>query len=162
MEISKILAATLLCLLIISCGGSGTNKKNESDSLDKRNIEILEKRKAEKQEKERKRKEAKEAQKEKFQRNNGNYRKPTQQKKEDSSLRNNTATNPVEEDPAKASAAKIEKRVQLELDICKAKDRDDSKSVSKLREEADDLAKEMTQAELDAAYKRLKDLKKRM
>ena len=161
METGKILAATLLCLLIISCGGSGTNKKNESDSLDKRNIEILEKRKAEKQEKERKRKEAKEAQKEKFQRNNGNYRKPTQPKK-DSRLRDNTGTNPVEEDPAKASAAKIEKRVQLELDIWKAKDRDDSKSVSKLREEADDLAKEMTQAELDAAYKRLKDIKKRM
>ena len=34
--------------------------------------------------------------------------------------------------------------------------------VERCNEEIHDLAKEMTQAELDAAYKRLKDLKKRM
>ena len=50
----------------------------------------------------------------------------------------------------------------MELSFWKEKDKNDSKTVSRLREEADNLAKEMTIAELDEAFKKLKDLKKRM
>ena len=157
MSISKIVTATLLCLLIISCGGSGTNKKREPSRSDKRKIEIIEKKKKAIADEEK--------EKEKQRRNNGNHRKPSQRKRGDSRLQRDTKAEPIvapEEDPTKASAARIEKRVQLELSIWKAKDKDDSKTVSRLREEADNLAKEMTIAELDEAYKRLKDLKKRM
>lgn len=157
MSISKIVTATLLCLLIISCGDSEKNKKREPSRSEKRKIEILEKKKKAIADEEK--------EQEKQRRYNGNHRKPLQRKREDSRLQRDTKAGPAvsqEEDPAKASTARIEKRVQLELSIWKAKDKDDSKTVSKLREEADNLAKEMTQAELDEAYKRLKDLKKRM
>lgn len=156
MRISKIFTATLLCLLIISCGDSGKSKKREPSRKEKRKIEILEKQKAIADE---------EKKEEKQLRNNGNYRKPTQRDIGESKLRRKTTDKAVtkpEEDPAKISAARIEKRVRLELDIWKAKERKDNTTVRKLREEADNLAKEMTQAELDEAYKKLKDLKKRM
>ena len=158
MSISKIVKATLLCLLIISCGGNGTNKKREPSRSDKRKIEIIEKKK-------KKAIADEEKEKEKQRRNNGNHRKPSQRKREDSRLQRDIKVEPIvtpEEDPTKASAARIEKRVQLELSIWKAKDKNDSKTVSRLREEADNLAKEMTIAELNEAFKKLKDLKKRM
>jgi hypothetical protein len=156
MRISKIVTAVLLCLLIISCGGNGKSKKREPARRNNRKTEIIEKRKATVEEKE---------DKETPSRNNGNYRKPSQRKKGESKLRRKTKGRvvlPPEEDPAKVSAAKIEKRVQLEVDIWKAKEKGNEATVSKLRNAADDLAKEMSQKELDEAFKRLKDLKKRM
>ncbi|MBQ2368179.1 MAG: hypothetical protein II296_07675 [Bacteroidaceae bacterium] len=161
--INKFVTTILLCLLIVSCGG----KSNKRDSADrsKRNMEIIEKRKAEKKEREKKREEAKEAQEEKFQRNEGNYRKPTQRPKGESKLRRKVEAKPVvttEEDPAVARSARIEKRVKLEVDIWKAGENGDAAMVEKLRKEADELVKEMRQDELDEAYKKIKDIKKRM
>lgn len=161
--INKLVTTILLCLLIVSCGG----KSNKRDSADrsKRNMEIIEKRKAEKKEREKKREEAKEAQEEKFQRNEGNYRKPTQRPKGESKLRRKVEAKPVvttEEDPAVARSARIEKRVKLEVDIWKAGENGDAAMVEKLRKEADELVKEMRQDELDEAYKKIKDIKKRM
>ena len=161
--INKLVTTILLCLLIVSCGG----KSNKRDSADrsKRNMEIIEKRKAEKKEREKKMEEAKEAQEEKFQRNEGNYRKPTQRPKGDSKLRRKVEAKPVvttEEDPAVARSARIEKRVKLEVDIWKAGENGDAAMVEKLRKEADELVKEMRQDELDEAYKKIKDIKKRM
>ena len=161
--INKLVTTILLCLLIVSCGG----KSNKRDSADrsKRNMEIIEKRKAEKKEREKKMEEAKEAQEEKFQRNEGNYRKPTQRPKGDSKLRRKVEAKPVvttEEDPAVARSARIEKRVKLEVDIWKAGENGDAALVEKLRKEADELVKEMRQDELDEAYKKIKDIKKRM
>ena len=161
--INKFVTTILLCLLIVSCGG----KSNKRDSADrsKRNMEIIEKRKAEKKEREKKREETKEAQEEKFQRNEGNYRKPTQRPKGDSKLRRKVEAKPVvttEEDPAVARSARIEKRVKLEVDIWKAGENGDAALVEKLRKEADELVKEMRQDELDEAYKKIKDIKKRM
>lgn len=161
--INKLVTTILLCLLIVSCGG----KSNKRDSADrsKRNMEIIEKRKAEKKEREKKREETKEAQEEKFQRNEGNYRKPTQRPKGDSKLRRKVEAKPVvttEEDPAVARSARIEKRVKLEVDIWKAGENGDAALVEKLRKEADELVKEMRQDELDEAYKKIKDIKKRM
>lgn len=161
--INKLVTTILLCLLIVSCGG----KSNKRDSADrsKRNMEIIEKRKAEKKEREKKREETKEAQEEKFQRNEGNYRKPTQRPKGDSRLRRKVEAKPVvttEEDPAVARSARIEKRVKLEVDIWKAGENGDAAMVEKLRKEADELVKEMRQDELDEAYKKIKDIKKRM
>ena len=160
--INKIVTTILLCLLIVSCGG----KSNKRDSADRsRNMEIIEKRKAEKKEREKKREETKEAQEEKFQRNEGNYRKPTQRPKGESKLRRKVEAKPVvttEEDPAVARSARIEKRVKLEVDIWKAGENGDAAMVEKLRKEADELVKEMRQDELDEAYKKIKDIKKRM
>lgn len=161
--INKFVTTILLCLLIVSCGG----KSNKRDSADrsKRNMEIIEKRKAEKKEREKKREETKEAQEEKFQRNEGNYRKPTQRPKGESKLRRKVEAKPVvttEEDPAVARSARIEKRVKLEVDIWKAGENGDAAMVEKLRKEADELVKEMRQDELDEAYKKIKDIKKRM
>ena len=161
--INKLVTTILLCLLIVSCGG----KSNKRDSADrsKRNMEIIEKRKAEKKEREKKREETKEAHEEKFQRNEGNYRKPTQRPKGESKLRRNVEAKPVvttEEDPAVARSARIEKRVKLEVDIWKAGENGDAAMVEKLRKEADELVKEMRQDELDEAYKKIKDIKKRM
>ena len=161
--INKLVTTILLCLLIVSCGG----KSNKRDSADrsKRNMEIIEKRKAEKKEREKKREETKEAHEEKFQRNEGNYRKPTQRQKGESKLRRKVETKPVvttEEDPAVARSARIEKRVKLEVDIWKAGENGDAAMVEKLRKEADELVKEMRQDELDEAYKKIKDIKKRM
>jgi ATP-dependent 26S proteasome regulatory subunit len=161
--INKLVTTILLCLLIVSCGG----KSNKRDSADrsKRNMEIIEKRKAEKKEREKKREETKEAQEEKFQRNEGNYRKPTQRPKGESKLRRKVEAKPVvttEEDPAVARSARIEKRVKLEVDIWKAGENGDAAMVEKLRKEADELVKEMRQDELDEAYKKIKDIKKRM
>ena len=161
--INQLVTTILLCLLIVSCGG----KSNKRDSADrsKRNMEIIEKRKAEKKEREKKREETKEAQEEKFQRNEGNYRKPTQRPKGDSKLRRKVEAKPVvttEEDPAVARSARIEKRVKLEVDIWKAGENGDAALVEKLRKEADELVKEMRQDELDEAYKKIKDIKKRM
>ena len=161
--INKLVTTILLCLLIVSCGG----KSNKRDSADrsKRNMEIIEKRKAEKKEREKKREETKEAQEEKFQRNEGNYRKPTQRPKGDSKLRRKVEAKPVvttEEDPAVARSARIEKRVKLEVDIWKAGENGDAALVEKLRKEADELVKEMRQDELDEADKKIKDIKERM
>ena len=161
--INKIVTTILLCLLIVSCGG----KSNKRDSADrsKRNMEIIEKRKAEKKEREKKREETKEAQEEKFQRNEGNYRKPTQRPKGESKLRRKVEAKPVvttEEEPAVARSARIEKRVKLEVSIWKAGENGDAALVEKLRKEADELVKEMRQDELDEAYKKIKDIKKRM
>ena len=162
--INKLVTTILLCLLIVSCGDGG--KSNKRDSADRsRNMEIIEKRKAEKKEREKKMEEAKEAQEEKFQRNEGNYRKPTQRQKGDSRLRRKVETKPVvttEEDPAVARSARIEKRVKLEVSIWKAGENGDAAMVEKLRKEADELVKEMRQDELDEAYKKIKDIKKRM
>ena len=162
--INKLVTTILLCLLIVSCGDAG--KSNKRDSADRsRNMEILEKRKAEKKEREKKMEEAKEAQEEKFQRNEGNYRKPTQRQKGDSRLRRKVEAKPVvttEEDPAVARSARIEKRVKLEVSIWKAGENGDAAMVEKLRKEADELVKEMRQDELDEAYKKIKDIKKRM
>ena len=155
MSISKIVTATLLCLLIVSCGGN--KKKSEPARSDKRKIEIIEKKKKATAD------EAKDVERES--RNNGNHRKPTKREKGESKLhrkRKGRAVVQPEEDPAKVSAAKIEKRIRLELDIWEAKKKNDYATVEKLRDAANDLGKEMTQAELDEAYKKLKDLKKRM
>lgn len=153
MEIGKIFTAILLCLLIISCGG---NKKNEPARRSNKRLELIEKKKAI----------VNEAEDEKsLPRYNGNHRKPSQRQREESRLQRKPkeqATVPLEEDPAKASTARIEKRVQLELEIWKAKEKGNSTLVGKLRDKADDLEKEMRQPELDKVYKRLKDLKKRM
>ena len=163
--INKIVTAILLCLLLVSCGDGGKSNKRDSADRSKRNMEIIEKRKAEKKEREKKMEEAKEAQEEKFQRNDGNYRKPTQRQKGDSRLRRKVEAKPVvapEEDPTVARSARIEKRVKLEVSIWKAGESGDKAMVEKLRKEADDLAKEMRQDELDEAYKKIKDIKKRM
>ena len=160
--INKIVTTILLCLLIVSCGG----KSNKRDSADRsRNMEIIEKRKAEKKEREQQMEEATAAQEENFQRNEGNYRKPTQRQKGDSRLRRKVEAKPVvttEEDPAVARIARIEKRVKLEVSIWKAGENGDAAMVEKLRKEADELVKEMRQDELDEAYKKIKDIKKRM
>ena len=114
MSISKIVTAALLCLLIISCGGDG--KKNEPARSDKRKIEIIEKKKKATAD------EAKDVERES--RNNGNHRKPTKREKGESKLhrkRKGRAVVQPEEDPAKVSAAKIEKRIRLEIDIWEAK-----------------------------------------
>lgn len=156
MKISKIVTVTLLCLLIISCGGRGKNKKSEQQRSDKRKIEIIEKKKAIADEK---KDEARDS------RNNGNYRKPTQREKGESKLNRKPKGQPIvqpEEDPAKASSARIEKRVQLELDIWKARKANNSILLDKLKDKIRDYEKDMSQAELDETFKRLKDIKKRM
>ena len=156
METGKILTAILLCLLIISCGCSEKNKKHEPVRRSNKRLELIEKKKAI----------VNEAEEEKsLPRYNGNHRKPSQRQREESRLQRKPkeqATVPLEEDPAKASMARIEKRVQLELEIWKAKEKGNSTLVDKLRDKADDLEKEMRQPDLDKVYKRLKDLKKRM
>lgn len=156
MERGKIFTAMLLCLLIISCGCSEKNKKHEPARRSNKRLELIEKKKAIVNETE---------EEKSLPRYNGNHRKPSQRQREESRLQRKQKEQvavPLEEDPAKASAARIEKRVQLEIEIWKAKDKGNSTLVGKLRDKANDLAKEMTQAELDAAYKKLKDLKKRM
>ena len=100
-----------------------------------------------------------------MQRNNGNHRKSSQRERGESRRRKQEEIKPVqanEEDPAAAKAARIEKRVQLELDIWKANKAGDSGRAEKLRKDADELEKEMKQAELDEVYKKIKDIKKRM
>lgn len=160
MKIRKIVTTTLLCLLIISCGGSGKNKKREPSRRSKKNIEVVEKKKTTANDKE-----SEEVANEETGRNNGNYRKPSQRKKGESKLRRKTkgrSVVPAEEDPAKASTSRIEKRVQLEINIWKANEKGDQTLAEKLRKEANELVKKMTQDELDEAYKKIKDIKKRM
>ena len=156
MKISEIVTATLLSLLIISCEGCGKSKKHEPLRRSKKKIEVVEKKKEIVTENE---------SEETAPRNNGNYRKPTQREKGESKLRRKTKGRPIvqpEEDPAKASSARIEKRVQLELDIWKARKSNNSILLDKLKDKIRDYEKDMSQAELDEAFKRLKDIKKRM
>lgn len=162
MNILKYLIVATICLVIASCGGSGKNKKREPVHNSKKNIEVIENKKPTVNEEEKR----EEISSEELQRNNGNYRKPTQRQREESKFHRKNKKGRVivkpEEDPAKASSARIEKRVQLELDIWEASKKGDKTSVEKLREQADNLAKEMTQPELDEAFKKIKNIKKRM
>lgn len=156
MKILRFFTVTLICLLIISCGGSGKNRKREPARKSKKNIEVIEKKRAITNDRENDEEQL---------RNNGNYRKPSQRERGESKLRRKTKGRPIvapEEDPAKVKKARIEKRIQLELDIWEANKKGNQTIVEKLRKEADKLEKEMRQPELDEVYKRLKDIKKRM
>ncbi len=160
MSINKFVTTLLLCLLIISCGGSGKNRKREPSRRSKKEVEVVEKKRTSTNNEK-----TDEESDERLQRNNGNHRKSSQRERGVSKRRKQEEIKPVqkdEEDPAIAKAARIEKRVQLELDIWKANKNGDSGLAEKLRKDADELEKEMRQPELDEVYKKIKDIKKRM
>lgn len=56
--------------------------------------------------------------------------------------------------------SRVEERVRLEQKIWEASSSNNTELFNKLKEEANALAKKMSQKELDEAYKRIKNLKK--
>ena len=151
MKIHRYLLGIFLCLIILSCGGSGKNKKREPSRRSKRNIEVVEERKENI--------ESNDSDTDKESRNNGNYRKPKQSRRskarpverpEEETIRDRT---PNED--------KIEKRVELEEKLWKANNDGNSAQYEQLREDISNLVKKMSQKEIDEAARRIKDLKKR-
>lgn len=158
MKITKYLTGALVCLLLLSCGGSGKNRKREPSRESKR--EKVEQKESAKEV------DSETAADEEQQRNNGNYKAPSNRKKGNSRLRRKGNGKPVpvpEEESIKSNEvniSRVEERVRLEQKIWEASTANNTELFNKLKEEANALAKKMSQKELDEAYKRIKNLKK--
>ena len=139
-----ILFISFFSIILFSCGRSGKNRKREP-SRESKKIEAIEK-KSDINETER---------------YNGNYRKSLQPKRslnKSNKIRSQEENNIREHIP---NQTKIEKRVQLELKIWEASKSGNTALFEKLKEESYKLMKNMSQQELDEAYKKIKDIKKR-
>ena len=151
MKIHRYLLGMFLCLTILSCGGSGKNKKREPSRRSKRNIEVVEERKENIG--------SNDGDTDKESRNNGNYRKPKQSRR--------SKTRPVERPEEETirdrtpNEDRIAKRVELEEKLWKANKDDNGAQYEQLREDISNLVKKMSQKEIDEAARRIKDLKKR-
>ncbi len=141
MNVLRFFTGALVCLVMLSCGGSGKDRLREPSRKSKRtNVEVNKSRNTGENE-----------------RNNGNYRKPTQ------SRRSKPVERPESETPKSAvpNEARIEQRVRLEQKIWEASEKN-SGEFDRLREEVAELTKKMSQEEIDEAARRIKNLKKKM
>lgn len=152
MKICKYVVGLLAIVVLLSCGGSGKNRKREPSRKSKRKIEVVEKKKSSDEVDENVSGEAS--------RNNGNYRKAKQ------SRRNNARSVERSEEEtirdSKPNAARIDKRVKLEQQLWEANENGNNAKYEQLREEIIELTKKMSQQEIDEASKKIKDIKKRM
>ena len=142
MNILKYLITAVICLVIASCGGSGKDRMREPSRKSKRNVEAVQKRNTGEDE-----------------RNNGNYRKPTQSRRSSAK----PVERPENETPKSSvpNEARIEQRVRLEQKIWEASEKGSSE-FDRLRQQAAERAKKMSQEEIDEASRRIKNLKKKM